>query len=100
MGKFPLVPDPSATKSARNSQQDAQPTQENHRTRFFEHYQKEAEEYDREFLKKYNEDLNTTLIFVSIVSSSSVRTLKRVPGWSVLRGRFRIHHRCPVSTPA
>ena len=28
-------------------------------------YRREAEEYDREFIKKYDEDLNTTLIFVS-----------------------------------
>ena len=29
------------------------------------HYRKEAEDYDREFMKKHDEDLNTTLIFVS-----------------------------------
>jgi hypothetical protein len=29
-------------------------------------YHKVAEEYDKEFLKKYDEDLNTTLIFVSL----------------------------------
>ena len=44
-------------------------TQEDHRARFFEDYRKEAEEYDREFMKKYDEDLNTTLIFVSFVWS-------------------------------
>jgi len=27
-------------------------------------YRHEAEEYDREFIKKHDEDLNTTLIFV------------------------------------
>jgi len=41
--------------------------QEDHRSRFYEHYRKEAEEYDKEFMKKYDEDLNTTLIFVSYV---------------------------------
>ena len=41
------------------------PPQEDHRARFFEHYRKEAEDYDREFMKKHDEDLNTTLIFVS-----------------------------------
>ena len=40
-------------------------TQGDHRARFFEDYRKEAEEYDKEFMKKYDEDLNTTLIFVS-----------------------------------
>ena len=67
MGKFPLLPDQTVAKIARDSQQDAKPTQEDHRARFFEHYRKEAEEYDREFMKKYDEDLNTTLIFVSFV---------------------------------
>jgi len=65
MGKFPLAPDLSVTETTRNSKKDAQPTQEDHRSRFFEYYRKEAEEYDKEFLKKYDEDLNTTLIFVS-----------------------------------
>ena len=41
------------------------PTQEDHQTHFYENYRKVAEEYDKEFLKKYDEDLNTTLIFVS-----------------------------------
>jgi hypothetical protein len=42
--------------------------QEGYRAKFYEKYRKEAEEYDKEFLKKYDEDLNTTLIFVSSVS--------------------------------
>lgn len=41
------------------------PTQEDHQARFYEDYHKVAEEYDKEFLKRYDEDLNTTLIFVS-----------------------------------
>ena len=46
--------------------QDLFPTdQEDHQARFYEHYRKVAEEYDKEFLKRYDEDLNTTLIFVS-----------------------------------
>ena len=36
-----------------------------HRALFYEKYHKEAEEYDKDFVKKYDEDLNTTLIFVS-----------------------------------
>ena len=39
-------------------------TQSDLRTQFYERYRKEAEEYDKEFMKKYDEDLNTTLIFV------------------------------------
>ena len=34
------------------------------RKTFYEHYQKDAEKYDKEFAKKHDEDLNTTLIFV------------------------------------
>jgi hypothetical protein len=46
--------------------QDTLPTnQEDHQARFYEDYRKVAEEYDKDFLKKYDEDLNTTLIFVS-----------------------------------
>ena len=75
-GKFPLAPDLSVSKTARNSKLDAQPTQEDHRTKFFEHYRKEADEYDKEFLKKYDEDLNTTLIFVSFVRCWQARADK------------------------
>ena len=31
---------------------------------FYAIYKKEATEYDTDYVKKYNEDLNTTLIFV------------------------------------
>ena len=41
-------------------------THEDYRTKFYETYRREAEEYDREFIKKYDEDLNTTLIFVGL----------------------------------
>ena len=34
------------------------------RTKFYEIYRDKAEERDREFVQKYNEDLNNTLIFV------------------------------------
>ena len=40
--------------------------QEDYRSQFYKHYRREAEEYDREFMEKHDEDLNTTLIFVSI----------------------------------
>ena len=33
---------------------------------FYNKFQREMEEHDRDFEKKYDEDLNTTLIFVSI----------------------------------
>ena len=35
---------------------------------FYKNFQREMEEHDRDFEKKHDEDLNTTLIFVSIRS--------------------------------
>ena len=52
--------------------QDLESIQEDLRAQFYEHYRKEAEEYDREFMKKYDEDLNTTLIFVRYARRSSI----------------------------
>ena len=51
----------------RSQKRGALPTQEDPRGQFYEVYRKEAEDYDKEFMKKYDEDLNTTLIFVSFV---------------------------------
>ena len=45
---------------------DQLPTEEDHRTKFYDTYHREADEYDREFIKRHDEDLNTTLIFVCI----------------------------------
>jgi len=67
-------------------------TTEDTRSRFYEDYRKVAEEYDREFNKKYDEDLNTTLIFVSHPSFSDVYVLTQIIGWSVLCSDFRLHH--------
>ena len=39
---------------------------------FYNTYKREATEYDTEYMKKYNEDLNTTLIFEC---SAILRTL-------------------------
>ena len=47
--------------------QDAFQVQEDPQTRFYADYRKVADEYDKEFLKKCDEDLNTTLIFVSLI---------------------------------
>jgi len=35
------------------------------RTDFFAVYRRESEEFDRDYARKYDEDLNTSLIFVS-----------------------------------
>jgi len=50
-------------------EQDSPPTKGSYRTKFYEVYRREAEEYDREFIKRYDEDLNTTLIFVRVLRS-------------------------------
>ena len=40
------------------------------RTDFFAVYRRESGEFDRDYAKKYNEDLNTSLIFVSRLVST------------------------------
>ena len=57
------------------------------RTDFFAIYRKESDEFDRDYTRKYDEDLNTSLIFVSpspslVVSSILSPFLWRV-GWSI-----------------
>ena len=58
-----LSPDPYRNPS-HSPGNDVRSTQEDHRAEFYEHYRKDAEEYDKGFMKKQDEDLNTTLIFV------------------------------------
>ena len=74
-------------------------SREDLRTQFYTHYRKEAEEYDNDFMKKYDEDLNTTLIFVRCMCRPGPRVLTRVTGWSILRCGFRLYHRGQLSTP-
>ena len=42
-------------------------TNDDARLDFYTMYKREATEYDTDYVKKYDEDLNTTLIFVSLV---------------------------------
>ena len=42
--------------------------QEDHEARFYREYSQAAEEYDREFHEKYDEDSNTSLIFASTMT--------------------------------
>ena len=62
-----------------SKKQDAFPIREDYQAGFYKDYHKVSEEYDREFLKKYDEDLNITLIFVSLSVLCYKRLLKR--GW-------------------
>ena len=48
-----------------------QSNQEDPRAEFYKQYHKEAEEYDKEFIKRHDEDLNTTLIFVRLQADST-----------------------------
>jgi len=56
--------------SPRSPRKDGQSAQEDLRAEFYKHYHKEAEEYDKEFIKRHDEDLNTTLIFVRLEPDS------------------------------
>jgi hypothetical protein len=47
------------------------PTANNARIEFYEKFKRAADEHDGDFNKKYGEDLNNTLIFVSISSTST-----------------------------
>ena len=64
LGKFYFASRESALKILVQPKKVSPPATEDPRGKFYEHYLKVAEDYDREFLKKYDEDLNTTLIFV------------------------------------
>ena len=66
---------------------------------FYTVYKREATEYDTENMRKYNEDLNTTLIFVRYCYPLDCRlVLTDFSGRSILCSQFRLRHRCPVKT--
>ena len=67
MGSLLSATKMSLSQSCRAKQDKLPVDREDHQARFYEVYRKVAEEYDEDFLKKYEEDLNTTLIFVSLV---------------------------------
>jgi len=74
------------------------------RVEFYDKFQREADEYDRDFMKKYDEDLNTTLIFVSVCFRfrASIVALIRFSagiGRSVLCRHIRFHPRRPEKSP-
>lgn len=82
----------------------------NSRVEFYNKFQREMEEHDRDFEKKYDEDLNTALIFVSADSCAGGGAL-RVAGSPVLTimsyavgfifGRdFGVHHRRAIGAQA
>ena len=53
-------------------------------------YKREAAEYDIAYVKKYDDDLNTTLIFVRRLSSTPIaNNLTFLTGGSILCCQFR-----------
>jgi len=66
MGKLSLVSLRTVFKPLCSQEKQLSPTPEVLRAEFYDVYRREAEEYDKEFSKKYDEDLSTTLIFVSL----------------------------------
>ena len=79
------------------------------RVEFYNKFQREMEEHDRDFERKYDEDLNTTLIFVSVdfcpgvglridldpVLTAGFRLVR-----SILGRDFGVHHRRAVGPQA
>ena len=98
--KFYLVFGRSAIKTLYSQKKDLPLATEDYRARFYETYRREAEDYDKEFIKKYDEDLNTTLIFVSPAHCSDQHVSTWMTGRSVFCRDFRLHHRGQLPTPA
>jgi len=65
---------------------------------FYTVYKKEATEYDVDYVKKYDEDLNTTLIFVRrmALALATYLGLLVLVGRSVLRRQLGVCHRHPI----
>lgn len=59
---------------------------------FYAIYKKEATEYDTDYVKKYDEDLNTTLIFVRHLENVLRDHLTLLIGGSVLCCQFCLRH--------
>ena len=67
---------------------------------FYTRYKREAAEYDTDYVKKYDEDLNTPLIFVRCSLCALVGYLTWSSGGSVLCRQRSIRHRHPFEAPA
>ena len=70
-------------------------TTNNPAVEFYNKFQRTADDHDRDFIKKYDEDLNSTLIFVSIVPmyfDTRVNLMFGIVRF-VLRGYIRFHYR-------
>ena len=73
---------------------------EDPRLDFYTMYKGEATEYDTDYVKKYDEDLNTTLIFVRYYHFLSPLFSLVLIGGSLFCRQLSIRHRRPFQTPA
>ena len=55
-----------------SQRKEAQSIRGDLRAEFYKHYRKGAEEYDKDFIKKYDSDLNTSLIFVRLGRDTTI----------------------------
>ena len=77
-----------------------QPTKtDDPRVDFYTMYKREATEYDMDYIKKYDEDLNTTLIFVRRLPLLFSITSPVHVGRSVLGRQLGLRHRRPFQPP-
>ena len=68
---------------------------------FYTMYKREMVEYDTEYIRRLDEDLNTTLIFVSLYYVPCHHIAFIAPsGGSVLRSQLCLCHRCPIQARA
>ena len=71
------------------------------RVDFYTMYKREAAEYDTDYVKKYDEDLNTTLIFVRYFKCHPISSMALLTpiGRAVLCSQLRLRHRRPFESP-
>lgn len=69
---------------------------------FYTIYKRETMEYDTDYMKKYDDDLDTTLITSCVSSLPFYRytVLRILSGQSVLHGQLGLCHQRPVQTQA
>jgi hypothetical protein len=63
--RFSFTAKQPIVQTSRSSREETAFIREDRRARFYEKYRQVAEEYDKEFLEEYSEDLGATLTFVS-----------------------------------
>ena len=68
------------------------------RTSFYNKFKEEVAEHDDDIQKKHDEDLNTTLIFVSFFPLNESTWLTRLAVWPVFCRDLRLHNSHPVGT--